>query len=60
MADGSKIEDKSAYDKEKNRLRFEGTWGQNQGTSTRGPNQWIPKLTGLFAFPVSNTTKKST
>lgn len=55
MTSKSTVEGKSEYDKQRNRLRFQGIEGQNQGCSARGQNQWVPKLKGLFAYPVSNS-----
>ena len=55
MSNGSTVENRSANDKLKNKSRFQGVEGQNQGNCKSGPNQWIPKISGLFAFPVSNS-----
>jgi hypothetical protein len=49
---GSSLENKSAYELDKLKDRFDGFEGQHQGPSHTRENQWIPKLAGLFAYPV--------
>ena len=58
MANGSTSEGKTAYELEKQRIRFSGSVGQNQGTSKILGNQFIYKAPGTFAYAV-HVGKKS-
>jgi len=52
MENGSTIANKSSYELEKERLRFNGWRGQMQGASKSGPSDWVPQVRGTFAFPI--------
>jgi hypothetical protein len=51
MSNGSQLQNKSDYDLEKIRLRFNGWQGQTHGSSHSLPSDWVPKASGTYAFP---------
>ena len=51
MSNGSNLQNKSAYELEKIRLRFAGQEGQTRASAHSFSNDWIPKANGTYAFP---------
>jgi len=51
MPNNSRIEAKSAYELEKNRLRFNGWEGQMQGAAHSFTKDFIIKADGAYPFP---------
>ena len=48
---GSDLQNKTAYELEKLRLRFNGWRGQMQGAAHSLPSDWIPEAEGTYAYP---------
>lgn len=52
MANSSKIEERSAYEVNKNIVRFLPKEGQMHGSAHTGPRYYIVKAPGNFTYPV--------
>jgi len=54
-SNGSNLQDKTAYELERQRLRFNPLVMQSTGPSKTGPSYWVPAAKGTFAYPVGDT-----
>lgn len=53
--DRSKVENRSAQQLASARYRYGGERYGFRGTNRFGPDDWIPQVSGLYAFPLGDT-----